>query len=29
VRLDMSEFQTRMSLDRLLSDTTLERRGAD
>ena len=28
VRLDMSEFQTPQSLDRLLSDTTLERRGA-
>ncbi|HEX3291112.1 MAG TPA: AAA family ATPase, partial [Gaiella sp.] len=28
VRLDMSEFQTPHSLDRLLSDTTLEPRGA-
>jgi len=28
VRLDMSEYQTPESLDRLLSDTTTERRGA-
>ncbi len=28
VRLDMSEFQTPESLERLLSDTTIERRGA-
>jgi ATP-dependent Clp protease ATP-binding subunit ClpC len=29
VRLDMSEFQTEQSLERLLADTALERRGAD
>src|SRR5207342_2941368 len=28
VRIDMSEFQTPDSLERLLSDTTTERRGA-